>query len=139
GFNDAIMAKMVGDKLQFATADAGAKAWLESLDCNITVLDELTLNTGDGFWTVGKSNISKTISTGKSRNNLVHLQNGVYTFIGFDIPIDLNTKFGTKPVEAVYYYDGNWHTWTLADGSQTVNAGQGLYVLPNSDFSILVK
>lgn len=139
GFDDTIMAKMVGDKLQFATADAGAKAWLESLDCNITVLNELTLNTGDGFWTVGKSNINKIISTGESRNNVVNLHDGVYTFIGFNESVDLNAKFGTQPVEAVYYYDGSWKIWTPVDGSQTVNAGQGLYILPNGDFSILVK
>ncbi len=139
GFDDTIMAKIDGDKLQFATADAGAKAWLESLDCNVTVLDELTLNTGDGFWTIGKTNINKTISSGKSRNNFVNLKDGVYTFIGFNVSIDLNAKFGTKPVEAIYYYDGSWKLWTPTDGSQTVKAGQGLYVLPNADFGILVK
>lgn len=139
GFDDTIMAKMVGDKLQFATADAGAKAWLEGLDCNITVLNQLTLNTGDGFWTVGKSDINKTISSGENRNKSVTLHDGVYSFIGFNVSVDLYDKFGTKPVEAIYYYDGSWKTWKPEDGNQVVNAGQGLYVLPNGDFSILLK
>jgi len=139
GFDDTIMAKMVGDKLQFATADAGAKAWLESLDCNITVLNQLTLNTGDGFWTVGKTDISKTIKSGENRNNFVTLHDGVYSFIGFNVSVDLYDKFGTQPVEAVYYYNGTWETWKPEDGNQVVNAGQGLYVLPNGGFSILVK
>jgi len=140
GFDDTIMAKMENGQLIYATADAGAKAWLEGLNCGVTVVNELTLKTGEGFWTVGKSNINKTITTGESRNNYVNLQNGSYTFIGFNVSIDLNSKFGSKPVESIYYYNnGNWNTWKPADGSVTVPAGQGLYVLANGDFSITIK
>ncbi len=139
GFDDTIMAKMEDGKLIYATADAGAKAWLEGLSCDVTVVDELTLNTGDGVWLVGKNDISKTIASGENRNNYVNFVNGAYTFIGFNIPIDLNDKFGTQPVENIYYYNGGWNTWTPADGNQTVLANQGLYILPNGDFSLLIK
>ena len=131
---------MVNGELVYATADAGAKAWLEGLPCNnITVVNELTLKTGEGFWLVGKSDISKTIATGESRNNYMNFINGVYKFAGFNVPVDLNDKFGTQPVDSIYYYNGGWNTWTPANGSQLVPANQGLYVLPNSDFRLLIK
>ena len=139
GFDDAIMAKMENDKLIFATADTGAKAWLEGLDCNITVKDKLTLNTGDGVWLVGKSDIDKTITTGQSRNNFVNFVDGAYTFVGFNVQVNLNDKFGTQPVDSVYYYNGSWQTWTPADGDRDVDANQGLYVLADGDFNLLVK
>jgi len=140
GFDDTIMAKMENGKLVYATADAGAKAWLEGLPCNITVVDELTLKTGEGFWLVGKSDISKTIATGENRNNFVNFTNGAYTFVGFNVPVKLDDKFGTQPVEFVYYYDGGWKIWTHADGTNPeVKAGQGLYVLANDNFSMTIK
>jgi len=139
GFDDTIMAKMVDGKLVYATADAGAKAWLEGLACNVTVVDELTLKTGEGFWLVGKSDISKTVATGQNRNNFVSFTNGAYRFVGFNVSVDLNAKFGMQPVDSVYYYNGGWNTWTPADGSQIVPANQALYVLADGDFNLLVK
>jgi hypothetical protein len=140
GFDDTIMAKMQDGELIYATADAGAKAWLESLPCNVTVVDELTLKTGDGFWLVGKNNISKTVSNGESRNNYMSFVNGAYTFVGFNVPVDLNSKFDATKVELIYYYNsGSWNTWTPADGSLTVPANQGLYVLAKDDFSMTIK
>ncbi len=140
GFDDTIMAKMENGKLIYATADAGAKAWLKRLDCNVTVVDELTLNTGDGVWLVGKTNITKNIAQGESRNNYMYFLNGAYSFIGFDVEVDLNSKFGTAPVENIYYYaNGHWNSWSPVDGSKNVPANQGLYVLPNADFNLLIK
>ena len=139
GFDDAIMAKMVDGKLVYATADAGAKAWLEGVGCDVTIVNELTLKTGEGFWLVAKNNMSKIIASGESRNNYVNFTNGVYQFIGFDIDVDLNEVFNNQPLESIYYYDGKWNTWTPADGSKMVSANQGLYVLPNGDFSLLIK
>ncbi len=140
GFDDTIMAKMVDGALVYATADAGAKAWLEGLNCNVTVVDELTLKTGEGIWLVSKSDISKTVSTGQSRNNFVNFVNGAYTFVGFNVAVDLNSKFDATKVASVYYYNnGSWHIWTPADGSVNVEADQGLYVFAKDDFSMTVK
>ncbi len=140
GFDDTIMAKMVDGKLVYATADAGAKAWLEGLNCNVTVVDELTLKTGEGIWLVSKSDISKTVNTGQSRNNFVNFVNGAYTFVGFNVAVDLNSKFDATKIASVYYYNnGSWHTWTPANGSLSVEADQGLYVFAKDDFSMTVK
>jgi len=139
GFDDTIIAKMVDGQLVYATADARAKAWLEGLSCNVTVVDEITLETGDGFWLVAKNNISKTIASGENRSNYINFVNGVYQFVGFNIDVDLNEIFNNQPIQSVYYYKEGWNTWTPADGSQTILANQGLYVLPNGDFNLLIK
>ena len=140
GFDDTLMLTVTDNQeLKFITADAGTIAWLASL--GITADSNVTLKAGQGFWTYGKfDGIDKTVGNGKLKNNFVSFKNNVYTFAGFSLATDLNSKFGTQPVEKIYYYNGGtWHTWTPADGSQMVPAGQGLYVLPNGDFSILVK
>lgn len=140
GFDDTLMLKITdAGQLKWVTADAGTIAWLANL--GFTAESSMTLKSGEGFWTYGKfDGIDKLVGKGKVQDSYVSLEDGTYTFIGFSVATDLNDKFGTQPVEAIYYYSGgSWHTWTPADGSQTVNAGQGLYVLPNGDFSILVK
>jgi len=38
-----------------------------------------------------------------------------------------------------YYDSGTWNTWHPVDGDLTVSAGQGLYVLANGDFGLLVN
>ncbi len=137
GFDDTLMVTLHDGKLIFVTGDARTKAWLEEL--GIEVHNEVTLHTGEGVWLIAKSDISKTITTGESRNSYVYFTNGAYKFIGFNIAVDLNDKFGTQPIDSIYYYNGGWNTWTPADGTQTVPANQGLYVLPNGDFSLLIK
>jgi hypothetical protein len=138
GYDDTIMVGLVGGQLQYATADVGAIAWLQSH--GHTVVPQLTLSSGQAFFTLGKYNtIDKTVGNGEVTSRFVNFKNGEYEFIGFSLPVDLYAKFGTQPVNAVYYYSGGWHTWTPADGSHIVPAGIGLYVLPNGDFGITVN
>ena len=138
GFDDALMLK-INDmgQLIWVTADAGTIAWLFN-DYGIIAESSMILKSGEGFWTYGKvDGIDKTVANGKLQNNFMSFEDTIYTFAGFSSAIDLNAKFGTKPVELVYYYTGGvWHTWRPANGSKTVTAGQGLYVLPNGDFSM---
>jgi hypothetical protein len=138
GFDDTLMLKINNNgDLTWVTEDNGTKAWLASL--GFIANHNLTLKTGEGFWTYGKvDGIDKTVGIpGKLQNNFMTFENGVYTFAGFSSAIDLNAKFGMKPVELVYYYTGGvWHTWRPIDGNKTISAGQGLYVLPNGDFSM---
>jgi len=139
GFDDTLIMKITNGQMEFATADLGTIAWLNRL--GFTAKSSLTLKAGEGFWTYGKfDGIEKTINNGKLRNNFVDFKNGVYTFVGFSSAINLNSKFAGKPVEAVYYYVNNkWNTWHPEDGDLTVLGGQGLYVLANGDFSLLVN
>ena len=65
-------------------------------------------------------------------------KDGEYTFVGFKNGGDLSSIFAEKPVKEVRYYDGiKWHLWTT--GSKIIPEGQGVYVLPNGDFSLLLK
>ena len=141
GIDDALLAFVVvvngEEELQFVTGDAGAKQWLEAR--NYTVHSSFTFQTGQGFFTLGKRAIDQLINTGKAQNKYINFTQGLYTFVGFTASIDLSVKFANKPVEKIYYYDGQWHKWTPADGSQQVAAGQGLYVLPTADFSLTLK
>jgi len=142
GIDDAVMVMVkVEDgvpKLIFATADQGAKKWLEALD--YTVESNLTLQTGQGFFTFSKSDLSQTVDTGKAKNNYVNFTKDIITFVGFNISVDLNVKFSGKPVDTIWYYDGKkWNKWKPADGSETVVANQGLFVLPSGDFSLNIK
>lgn len=141
GIDDALLAFIVvnngEEELQFVTGDAGAKRWLEARDYK--VLPNFKFQTGQGFFTLGKSAIDQLIDTGKAKNNYVNFTKGIYTFVGFNVAVDLKAKFANKPVDKIYFYDGEWHKWTPSDGSQNVSAGQGLYVLPKADFSMTLK
>jgi len=138
GFDDTLMVGMSNGILHWVTADAGTIAWLNQQ--GITAESSMTLKLGNGFWTYGKiDGINKLVGNGKLQDNYLSLKNGVYTFVGFNLATDLNTKFGTQPVEEIYYYNGSWNTWKPIDGNQTVPTNQGLYVLPNGDFNILLK
>lgn len=141
GIDDALLAFVAvvngKEELQFVTGDAGAKQWLEAR--NYKVYSNFNFQTGQGFFTLGKKAINQLIDTGKAQNQYIQFKKGLYTFVGFSAPIDLSVKFANKPVEKIYYYDGKWHKWTPADGSQKVAAGQGLYVLPKADFSLTLK
>jgi len=139
GFDDTIMVTEKNGQLKFATADVGATNWLQAH--GYTVVPKLKLSSGEAFFTLGKYNtINKTIDNGELTNTFANLHNNVYSLIGFSLAIDLYDKFGNQPVENIYYYSNDtWHVWTPADGSQIIPAGQGFYILPNADFSILIK
>jgi len=137
GIDDAVLVILnpEGD-LTFSTADAGAKAWLEAL--GFTVVEDVVLETGQGFWTFGKSTLSQTINNGKSRNNFISLIKDEYTFLGSKNGGDLNKLFAGKPVTEIRFYDGmKWNLWTT--GSRNIVPGQGLYVLPSEDFQLNMK
>ena len=141
GFEDAVMVTENNGQLKFATADVGATNWLQNH--GYTVVPQLTLNSGDAFFTLGKYNtINKTVDNGELSNTFANLHNNVYSLIGFSLAIDLNSKFETYPVKSIsYYINGQWKTWTPTNPNVNNNipAGQGIYVLPNGDFGILVN
>jgi len=140
GFDDTLMVKMDSNgDFHYVTADKGTIAWLET--CGRTAESHMILNKGEGFWTYGKiDGITKKVGNGKLQNSYISFQDSVYSFVGFSSNINLKDKFGTKPVEEIFYYqDNDWKSWTPADGNLNILAGQGIYVLPNGNFSMLIN
>jgi len=140
GFDDTLMVKMDSSgAFHYVTADQGTINWLRT--CGYSAEDHMVLKKGEGFWTYGKvDGIAKTVGNGKLQNSYIAFQSGVYSFVGFSSNVNLNDKFGTKAVEEVFYYsNGDWKSWKPADGDQNILAGQGIYVFPNGDFSMLIN
>ena len=140
GFDDTLMVKMdsSGD-FHYVTADQGTIDWLET--CGRTVESHMILHKGEGFWTYGKfDGITKTVNNGKLQNSYITFKDGVYSFVGFSSDINLKDKFGTKPIEEIFYYSNeDWKSWTPTDGNQNIPVGQGIYIFPNGNFSMLIN
>ena len=141
GFDDTIMVALGDGELEFATADAGASNWLQSH--GHTVVPQLTLSSGQAFFTLGKiDTIHKTVTNGEFSNSYVNFQDGVYHLVGFSSAIDLDAKFSGNPVDLiVYYINGSWKLWrpTIPNVNDMIPSGQGFYVLPNGNFNLLVN
>ena len=141
GFDDTLMMKIDSSGIKhFITADQGTIDWLEET-CGHTAESHTILKKGEGFWTYGKiDGINKTVDNGKLQNSYIALHDSIYSFVGFSSAINLKDKFGTKPVEEIFYYSNDdWKSWKPTDGNRNIPAGQGIYVFPNGDFSMLIN